>query len=405
MSLRFAPYVAGGYIPPSSGVPGAPASVVAVAGNTSATVTFNTPASGGSPITLYTVTSSPGNITASGATNSIAYAPGTLTNGQAYTFTVTATNAIGTGPASAPSNSVTPNSGVGPPSAPTNLQLILAGQNSADNTPSPPTPTNPNRLDISWTAAVAGGLPLNNYKIYRSVNRGVFSFYAAPAGLGTTYSDTAATLSTNGTAGSTAPYYTANTYQYKVSAVDTGGNESAQSGPQIFVIYKNGTRGWNLDYAFGGSPNYSDTTGSPQGGVADVLFTNSGFGGMLPVSSHWVTQWNMWVGGYRYLSFDLKPTNAAFAFQLYALRVGDVKIYNSSGVSYNVNPGSISYGAVPVNGVWGTHKVPVADFLTDWGPSGAGPAVVQNALYKFAIQNNVASNGNFYVDNIILSDT
>jgi len=407
MAVRFAPFVGTGYIAPGIGVPGAPTSVVATAGNTSATITYATPSNnGGSPITGYTATSTPNNITASSATNSIAYPPGSLTNGQSYTFTVHATNAIGNGPESSPaSNAVTPNSGVGPPSAPTNLQVILQGENSADNTPSPPTPTNPNRIDISWTAAVAGGLAINNYKIYRSVNRGAFSLYASPAGTGTTYSDTSATLCTNGTAGSTPPYYPANTYQYKVSAVDTGGNESALSGTQIFVIYKNGARGWDLDYGFGGSTNYSDTTGSPQGGVADVLFTNSGFGGMLPVSSKLVTQWNFWVGAYTYLYVDIKPTNPSFTFQLYALRVGDVHIYNSSGVSYNVNPGSLSYGSAPANGVWGTHKIPLADFLTDWGPSGAGPAAVQNALYKFAIQNNVASNGNFYVDNMILSDT
>src|SRR5204863_9967482 len=90
-------------------VPGAPTSVVAGAADQLASVGFAPPSSdGGSAITSYTVTASPG-----GATCSVA-APGTgctvtgLTNGQAYTFTVTATNAIGTGPASAPSSPVTP---------------------------------------------------------------------------------------------------------------------------------------------------------------------------------------------------------------------------------------------------------------------------------------------------------
>jgi outer membrane autotransporter protein len=88
-------------------VPGAPTAVTATAGNTSATVSFTAPAfTGGTAITGYTVTSSPGGITASGAGGPILV--NGLTNGVAYTFTVTADNAAGTGPASLASNSVTP---------------------------------------------------------------------------------------------------------------------------------------------------------------------------------------------------------------------------------------------------------------------------------------------------------
>jgi hypothetical protein len=87
-------------------VPGAPTIGIASAGNTEAIVRFTTPASnGGSAITGYTVTSSPGNITRTGIASPITVTG--LTNGTAYTFTVKATNAIGTGPASAASNSVT----------------------------------------------------------------------------------------------------------------------------------------------------------------------------------------------------------------------------------------------------------------------------------------------------------
>jgi hypothetical protein len=98
--------VRGGPVPTYT-VPGAPTGISARAWNALATVTFTAPASnGGRPITSYTVTSSPGNITKSGTSSPITV-PG-LTNGTAYTFTVTATNAIGTGPVSSPSNSVTP---------------------------------------------------------------------------------------------------------------------------------------------------------------------------------------------------------------------------------------------------------------------------------------------------------
>jgi len=87
--------------------PGAPTSVTATAGNAQASVAFTAPASnGGSTITSYTVTSSPGGITASGASSPITVTG--LTNGTAYTFTVAATNTQGTGASSAASNSVTP---------------------------------------------------------------------------------------------------------------------------------------------------------------------------------------------------------------------------------------------------------------------------------------------------------
>ncbi|MDH4465576.1 MAG: IPT/TIG domain-containing protein [Acidovorax sp.] len=90
-------------------VPGAPTTVVASASDTQASVAFAAPASnGGSNITGYTVTSTPGNITATGAAPPILVSG--LTNGQAYTFTVTATNGAGTGPASAASSPVVPRS-------------------------------------------------------------------------------------------------------------------------------------------------------------------------------------------------------------------------------------------------------------------------------------------------------
>jgi FtsP/CotA-like multicopper oxidase with cupredoxin domain len=105
--------------------PGRPTAVTAVAGNAQATVSFNLPVgTGGSSITLYTVTASTGGITATGTASPIKIIG--LTNGTAYTFTVTATNAVGTGPASSPSNSVTPQ---GAPVAPTNLKATTIGTN------------------------------------------------------------------------------------------------------------------------------------------------------------------------------------------------------------------------------------------------------------------------------------
>jgi uncharacterized protein (TIGR02145 family) len=90
-----------------STVPEATTGVTAVAGNAQATVTFIAPVNnGGSVITGYTVTSSPGGLTAIGTASPIIV--NGLTNGIAYTFTVIATNAMGSSVASSASNSVTP---------------------------------------------------------------------------------------------------------------------------------------------------------------------------------------------------------------------------------------------------------------------------------------------------------
>ena len=84
----------------------APTIGTATAGNGTASVTFTAPSFSKLPITSYTVTSSPGNITGTGASSPITVSG--LSNGTAYTFTVRATHANGQSAASASSNSVTP---------------------------------------------------------------------------------------------------------------------------------------------------------------------------------------------------------------------------------------------------------------------------------------------------------
>ncbi len=128
-------------------VPGAPTIGTATAGNAQATVSFTPPMNnGGSAITSYTVTSSPGGITRTGTASPITVTG--LTNGTSYTFTVTATNSVGTGPASAPSNSVTPSAAVTPPSPPT-----LTGATASDTS-----------ATLSFTAPTStGGSPITGY--------------------------------------------------------------------------------------------------------------------------------------------------------------------------------------------------------------------------------------------------
>lgn len=110
--------------------PQAPAGVTATAGDSSASVSWFAPDDGGSPISGYTVTSSPGGQTATAAGDATTATVSGLTNGVTYTFTVTATNSVGTGPPSDPSNPVTPQP-AGPPAGTvtrSGTTLLLDGQ-------------------------------------------------------------------------------------------------------------------------------------------------------------------------------------------------------------------------------------------------------------------------------------
>lgn len=93
-----------------------PTNVFAQSGNGSATVTWTAPSfNGGSGITSYTVTSTPGNIGVSVAGTATSAVVSGLNNGTQYSFTVLATSAAGS-TLSAPSNGIIP--AVAPTSGP-----------------------------------------------------------------------------------------------------------------------------------------------------------------------------------------------------------------------------------------------------------------------------------------------
>ena len=140
------------------GPPQPPTGVTATTGqNVSSTVSWTAPTdNGGSVITGYTVTASPGTrtCTTTGATSCTVTG---LTNGTTYTFTVTATNAVGTSAASAPSNAITPAS---TPGAPTDV--------TATNVPGTPFTSTP-QVMVSWTApVVTGGSAITSYTVTSS---------------------------------------------------------------------------------------------------------------------------------------------------------------------------------------------------------------------------------------------
>ena len=134
-------------------VPGPPTNVTATAGNASATVRWTAPTSpGGSSITNYVVTASPG-----GATKTVGNVLQTtmsgLTNGTTYTFTVVARNGAGNSLPSAPSNAVTP---IGPPSAPRSV-TATAGNASATVSWLPPTSTGGSAIQTYTVSSNVGG--------------------------------------------------------------------------------------------------------------------------------------------------------------------------------------------------------------------------------------------------------
>ena len=105
---------------------------------------WNVPGStGGSAITGYTVTSTPGARTCSTASTSCVVTG--LTNGAIYTFTVTASNAQGTGPASSASPGVTP---AAAPSAPTEPVAAIGNAKAI----------------VSWHASATHGTPVTLYR-------------------------------------------------------------------------------------------------------------------------------------------------------------------------------------------------------------------------------------------------
>ena len=140
-------------VTPSS-VPGPPTGVTAVAGDTTATVTWTAPTSdGGSPITSYKVTATDvttpadGGQTCSGTNPATGCVASSLTNGDAYTFTVIASNAAGPGTASSPSAPVTPAALPGRPTGAT----ATPGDASAA---------------VTWTAPTSdGGSAISGYKV------------------------------------------------------------------------------------------------------------------------------------------------------------------------------------------------------------------------------------------------
>lgn len=174
-------------------LPAAPTSIVATAGNASATVTWVAPVANGSVITGYTVTSTPGGFTASVGASALTVPVNGLTNGVTYTFTVRATSAAGAGAESVASNAVTP---ITVPTAPS-ITMATSGNG---------------QVTVTWTApSNTGGSPITGYVVTSTPG----SFTASTNGTTTTV---AVTGLANGTP-----------YTFTVYAQNAAGNGPASA--------------------------------------------------------------------------------------------------------------------------------------------------------------------------------
>lgn len=148
-SVASAPSNAVTMTPPAP--PAAPVSVVATAGVLEARVSWQPPQDdGGSALTGFTVTATPGGETRTveGAITALTFTG--LSAGTSYTFTVRATNARGTGPDSEPSAPVVPTARA--PDAPTDV-TAQAGVRQAQ---------------VTWSAPADGGSSLTGYTVRAS---------------------------------------------------------------------------------------------------------------------------------------------------------------------------------------------------------------------------------------------
>ncbi len=142
--------------------PGAPTMLNATAGPGDATVTFAAPLlDGGATISGYTVTASPGGVSATGTGSPIVVTG--LTVDQAYTFTVRAVNSAGVGPPSAVSNAVAP---TGVPDAPMGVTAsAVIGV--------------PGEAHVSFGAPASNGLPITGYTVTATSSDGGSSAVAS----------------------------------------------------------------------------------------------------------------------------------------------------------------------------------------------------------------------------------
>jgi subtilisin family serine protease len=242
----------------SPSAPAPPSGAKASAGDASAKVSWKAPAfDGGSAITGYTATSTPGGKTCS-TNGALGCTVKGLVNGTKYSFTVRATNSLGTGLPSDPSNIVKPVAPdtTGPTSSAPRVRFLAKTTAGAKVS-----------VRVQWPSA-SDPSGIARYSLDMSVNSGPWASVALP-----TLRSTAVDLSLKA----------GNHYRFRLSATDGVGNVGAYAvttNSKLMVSQETGqavsySGGWkhaSVSGALGGYVNKSANTGA----AASYVFTGSG---------------------------------------------------------------------------------------------------------------------------------
>ena len=242
----------------SPSAPAPPSGAKASAGDASAKVTWKAPASnGGSAITGYTVTSTPGGKTCS-TNGALGCTVKGLTNGTNYAFTVRATNNLGTGLPSDPSNIVKPRAPdtTGPTTSAPRAQFLANSTAGAKV-----------GVRLQWPSSTDPS-GVARYKLEMSVNSGPWASITLP-------SRTSTSVDLQLKAG--------NRYRFRLSAVDGLGNVGAYAvtaNSKLVVSQETGqavsfTGGWKRTSLSGAMAGYVERS-SNTGATATYVFTGSG---------------------------------------------------------------------------------------------------------------------------------
>jgi hypothetical protein len=304
--------------------------------NGAATVSFSLP--GNSPAaTSYTVTSSPGGFTATGASSPLTVQG--LLSGTAYTFTVRASNASGTSVASAASASVT--------------------ATTVPNTPSAPSASSPNagQDNVSWSAPANGGKGITNYRWTASDGK---------AG------DTASTSVVVGQEMGTAQTYT-------VYATNANGN-SGTSGASGNV-----TTAFSF-VPFGFSPFGFTPFGFTPFGFTPFGFTPFGFTpfGFTPFG----------FTPFGFTPFGFTPVKSIGADTLISSKVPEGLV-----LAHNLSVGDVLYSA-DIEGLDLTTEIPIAEYFAGWSEENpvinTAIETTITALSAHIVDKVIVINGNKY---------